>query len=152
MKSKSPDRSRERAGRGVMRTNTIIVSMLFLATCFGFAQDQAVPIFRILPADVAQNSIRQFNFSSNCFAVKWTYTEAGAQKMLAFWEANKGQEARIEVGRFVTPLTENTFHPMPPTFTNYVQWKEGWLKHRTDKIFVVNETDAHEILAGLRSQ
>jgi len=41
---------------------------------------------------------------------------------------------------------------MPPTFTKYAQWKEGWLKHRTDKFLGVSEKDAREIVAGLQSK
>ena len=44
------------------------------------------------------------------------------------------------------------FRPMPPTFTNYTQWKEGWLKYRTDKFLGVSEGDAKKIVAGLKSR
>lgn len=32
------------------------------------------------------------------------------------------------------------------------QWKEGRLKHRTDKVLGVSEEDAHKIVAGLKTR
>jgi hypothetical protein len=92
------------------------------------------------------------NLFAKSFAVRWTYTEAGAMKMLAFNEAHEGQKTRIVIGNFESPLGENVFRPMPPAFTNYVQWKEGWLQHRTDKIVGVSADDAKQIVAGLKSK
>jgi hypothetical protein len=37
-----------------------------------------------------------------------------------------------------------------PVDTNYVQWKGGWLQHRTDKIVGVNGEDAKTIIAGFK--
>jgi hypothetical protein len=34
--------------------------------------------------------------------------------------------------------------------TNYVQWKEGWMKYRTDKVVGVSEADARKIVDGLQ--
>jgi hypothetical protein len=50
-----------------------------------------------------------------------------------------------------TNLIVNIFMPMP-TFTNYAQWKEGWLKHRTDKMFCKTEDDAKTIITGLKGK
>jgi hypothetical protein len=116
------------------------------------AQEQQVPARRILPEDVVQNSIKLSRMTTNQFVVRWTYTEAGAKKMLAFNEAHEGQKVRILVGNFELPAHESQFRPMPPVFTNYAQWKEGWLKHRKDKLFGVSEDDANKILAGLKSK
>jgi hypothetical protein len=113
---------------------------------------ESVPARRILPEDIVQDSIQLVRFPTNSFAVRWTYTEAGAKKMLAFNEAHEGQKVRIAVGNFETPPHEFMFRPMPPTFTNYAQWKEGWLKHRTDKFFGVSEDNAKKIAAGLKSK
>ena len=112
----------------------------------------SVPTIRILPEDVVQDSILQVRFTPSTFAVKWTYTEAGAKKMLAFREAQEGQKVRTLVGDYVTPPTLITFQPMPPLFTNYTQWKKGWLKRRTDKYFGVREEDARAISTGLKGK
>jgi len=109
------------------------------------------PTRRILPEDIVQASIQLWRFSTNKFAVKWTYTEAGASRMLAFRENHERQRVRTVVGSYETPLHEYKFVPMPPTFTNYAQWKEGWLKHPTDKFYGVSEENAKKIVAGLKS-
>ncbi len=114
------------------------------------SQDQGVPTVRILPKDVVQDSVEQVRFTTNTFVVRWTYTEAGARKMLAFREAHEGKKARTVVGSFETPPSEVMFRAMPPLFTNYVQWKEGWLKRRTDKFFGVSEAEANAITASLK--
>jgi len=67
--------------------------------------------------------------------------------MLAFREAHEGQTVRTIIGTCESRPHEISFHPMPPTFTNYAQWKAGWLKYRT-----VSEGDARKIIAGLKSQ
>jgi len=72
--------------------------------------------------------------------------------MLAFREAHEGNKVRTVVGNFVTRPTEIIFRPMPTAFTNYTQWKEGWLKRRTDKFFGVSEDDAKAINAGLKGK
>jgi hypothetical protein len=135
-----------------MNKCTLITAMLLLAAYFGFAEEQSISTIRISPEDVVQTSIQQFQFSSNSFAVRWTYTEAGAKKALAFWEAHDGQKISTAIGDFNSPPSEHIFRAMPPTFTTYDQWKEGWLKHRMDKIFVRSEADAQKILVGLKSK
>jgi hypothetical protein len=154
-----------------MRKTLILVFAVFSVAGSCLAQEQQVPTRRILPEDVVQDSVLLFQFSTNhsldamdaipvtptnlfvkSFAVRWTYTEAGARKMLAFNEAHEGQKTRIVIGNFESPLGENVFRPMPPAFTNYVQWKEGWLQHRTDKIVGVSADDAKQIVAGLKSK
>jgi hypothetical protein len=113
---------------------------------------ESEPARHILPEDIVQDSILLVRFSTNSFAVRFTYTEAGAKKMLAFREAHECQKVRVVVGSFETPPHEDMFQPMPPVFTNYTQWKEGWLKHRTDKFFCVSEDDAKKIVAGLKTK
>ena len=133
------------------KTLTLILVLLSVADrCL--AQQQAVPTRRIVAEDIVQESIQSVRFSTNSFAVRWTYTEAGAKKMLAFNESHEGQKTRTVIGTFESPPSENVFRPMPPVFTNYAQWKEGWLKRRTDKFFGVNEEDAKKIVAGLKNK
>jgi len=84
---------------------------------------------------------------TNQFIVRWTYTEAGANKMLAFWEQHTGQKVRTQVGKLETPLSIIAPHDIA-----YASWREGWLKTRTDKFFGVSEADAKMIVAGLESR
>src|SRR5580765_4002522 len=118
------------------RSLTLILAMLTVAC---LAQGQTLPTRRILPEDIVQDSIRTVRFSTNTFAVRFTYTGSGARKMLAFREAHEGQKVRTVAGEFESPPGEMMFRPMPPHFTTYAEWKEGWLKHRTDKFFGVSE-------------
>ena len=111
-----------------------------------------IPIRLIVPEEIVQDSIQLFRFSTNRFAVRWSYTEAGAMKKLAFDEVHRNQAVRFLIGSFESRPARLSFHPMPPTFTNYIQWKEGWLKRRTDKIFVQSEQDAQTIVAGLKNK
>jgi hypothetical protein len=133
-----------------MHKMLILVVLSIVVSCL--AQEQVVITRRILPEDIAQDSVQLVQFSTNKFAVRWTYTEAGAKKMLAFNEAHRGQEVRIMVGSFESSPSEVVFRPMPPSFTTYDQWKEGWLKRRTDKFFGVSEDDAKKIVEGLKSK
>jgi hypothetical protein len=132
-----------------MREYLIPILVLLAAACL--AQDKIAPTRRILPEDIVQDSIQLVRFSTNRFAVRFTYTEAGAKKMLAFREAHESQKVRTVVGDFESPLVEMSFRPLPPHFTTYAQWKKGWLEHGTDK-FVVGEDDAKKIVAGLKSK
>ena len=133
-----------------MRKTLILILVMFSVPCF--AQKQTVHIMRILPEDIVQDSIQLVRVSTNSFAVRWTYTEAGAQQMLAFQEAHEGQEVCTVVGSFESQHHQTMFHPMPPHSTTYAQWKEGWLKHRRDKFFGVSEEDAKKIVDGLKKK
>jgi hypothetical protein len=143
---------------------SIAFCLLLLATRHdGAAQALAIPTLRILPEDVVPVSIQQIKMATNKFVVRWTYTEAGARKMLAFREANEGQKTRMGFGAFEFPPSENElsfgifeFAPAEKGFSptplgaNYRQWKEGWMKRRTDKVSGLSEADAKAIAAGLK--
>jgi hypothetical protein len=73
-----------------MRKIVIFCLGLSWISSLGLAQEQAVPSIRILPKDVVQDSVKQLRMTTNQFTVRWTYTEAGAKKMLAFWKAHDG--------------------------------------------------------------
>jgi hypothetical protein len=135
-----------------MHKYTIITTTLLLTVHLGFAAEPLVAEFRITPADVVPASIQQIRFSTNNIAVRWTFTEAGAKKMIDFREAHDGQRISTAVGDFVTPPYEWVFRPLPPPFANYAQWRDGWLKHRTDKMFVRSKADADKILIGLKGR
>jgi hypothetical protein len=134
-----------------MKNTLAFILALLCMTGIGFAQEQAIPTFRILPEDVVQDSIHPVRFNTNSFAVRWTFTEAGANKMLAFSEAHEGQKTCTAIGNFTTTPGISKFVPMP-AFTNYTQWKDGWLKHRTDKMFCKTEDDQKSITAGLEGK
>lgn len=112
------------------------------------AKAKAVPIQNILPEDIVQDSANLVRFSTNGFAVRFTYTEAGAKKMLAFRNAHDGQEVITRVGSYESRGTIWPRDSYPPGWKN----DEGWLKRRTDKFFCVSEDDAKKILAGLKGK
>ena len=124
---------------------------LILALCWSASitrAEDSVPTIRILPEDVVQDSIKQVRVATNHVAVLWTYTEAGAKKMVAFWKAHDGQDAITRIGSFeyrggIAPRSS-----YPPGWGTY----EGWLKTRTDKFYDVDEEDAKKIVAGLKKK
>jgi hypothetical protein len=131
------------------------ILVFLLMTQVGFAEEQ-ISTIKILTEDVVQESIKQRPFAANgailtnAFIVRWTYTEAGARKLLAFTEAHGGENVRTIIGGFETPIGKIVpFQPLPGC-NSYAEWKEGWLKRRTDKIFGVSEEDAKAIVAGLK--
>ena len=155
-----------------------IISLLFFVTYVGLAQEQTnlnssifpediinpinperppkeIPVIRILPTEVEHGSVQkvvlQLGPKKHILAVRWTFTEAGAKRVLAFWEVHDGQKVRTEVGSYAYSGIIDA-HSNPPGCTNISQWREGWLKHRTDKICVVSEDDAKKITEGLQGQ
>ena len=121
---------------------------MLLALCWPFHLGHAqetLSVIRILPEDIVQQSIRQLQVSMNKFAVRWTYTEAGAKKMLAFRRARTGHEAITKVGSF--EVRAKIAEARPPGWT-----EERWLKRRTDKFYGVSEDDAKIIVAGLTNR
>ena len=135
-----------------MSKTLALIFALFSMAGSCLAQALEFPTRTIDPKDIVQDSIRLLRFSTNKFTVRWTYTEEGAMKMLAFREACEGKTTRVVVGDYESQLSPSSFRPMPPTFTNYAQWKEGWLKHRGDNFFSVTEENAKKIIAGLKSR
>ena len=107
---------------------TILTLLLAIVTLGVFAQEQPVATRRILPEDIEQASIQLVRFSTNTFAVKFSYTEAGAKKALASWEAD----------------------PKHPVVS--AEWKTGWLKRRTDKCFFQSEGAATEFMKSIKSK
>ncbi len=128
--------------------NKYLIFLLAVGCSLIIASGQEpVPTIRILPEDVVQGSIERFPFSfgTNKFMVRWTYTEAGANKMLAFWRAQAGQQVITQVGSF--EMRARIYEGRSPGWT-----EEGWLKWRTDKFFGVTEEDASKIVAGLKGK
>ncbi len=107
---------------------TILTLLLAMVTLGLFAQEQPAATRRMLPEDIEQASIQMVRFSTNCFAVRFSYTEAGAKKALASWEAN----------------------PKHPVMS--AEWRTGWLKRRTDKCFFQNESAAAEFMKSIKSK
>lgn len=109
-----------------MRT---ILTLLFAMVALGvFAQEKPVAAIRIFPEDIEQASIQMVRFATNSFAVRFSYTEAGAKKALASWEAD----------------------PKHPAMS--AEWKKGWLKHRSDKCFYQNESAATDFMKSIKGK
>jgi hypothetical protein len=111
--------------------------------------DAAIPTITIHPEDVVQNSIEHFPFPSgaNTFVVRWQYTEEGAKRVRAFWDAHTGRKIRTRIGSFESPLTlVLTSRLLKPSGT------VPWEKVRTDKFVSVSGADANAIVAGLRDK
>jgi hypothetical protein len=137
-----------------MKKTPVFILSLLCMTGLGHSQEQTNQTLCILPEDVVQDSITQWR-AGNYFVVSWTYTQAGANKFVAVNEAHEGQDMWIVIGSHKTLETgmgASNFRPIPPYTTNYIQWKEGWLKHRTDKIFCKTEDDEKAIIAGLEGK
>jgi hypothetical protein len=104
---------------------TFLLAMLALGVS---AQEQRVATRRIPPEDIEQASIQMVRFSTNSFAVRFSYTEAGAKKALASWETD----------------------PKHPVMS--ADWKTGWMKRRTDKCFFQSESAATEFMKNIKSK
>jgi hypothetical protein len=108
---------------------------------------EPTPTRSILPEDIEQDSIQMLRFSTNGFVVRFTYTEAGAKKMLAFRREHAGHEVVIHVGSFERRYTIAPLEVKPAGWT-----EEGYLKHRGDKVFGVSEDEAKKIVDGLKQK
>jgi hypothetical protein len=128
-----------------MRTFLTLTLAVIAFSCF--AQEQPVPTRRILPEDIEQDSIRVVRFSTNSFAVRFTYTEAGAKKMLAVEREHAGHYVITQVGTFERRGMIGPLSARPSGWT-----EEGYLKHRGDKFFGVSEDDAKKIADGLKKK
>jgi hypothetical protein len=126
-----------------MRTMlTLILAMLSMAC---LAEEQSVPTRCILPEEVEQDSIQLYRLSTNSVTVRFTYTEAGAKKMLKFYGEHAGREVITQVGTFECRGKTLPLGSRPEGWT-----EEGYLKHRGDKFFGVSEVDARRIVEGLK--
>ena len=75
------------------------------------------------------------------------------ETMTILWLAgNIPKQARTSLWQFRAHTGANNFRPILPYTTNYTQWKEGWLKHRTDRILLQTEDDEKAIIAGLEGK
>lgn len=106
-----------------------------------------MPAIRLLPADVVSDSVKQVRWTTNTFAVKWKYTEAGARKMVAFWMQHTNQPVCIQVGSFQTPPF---VAPGPVDPLTHSDWRKDWVARRTDQIMNVSESDAKIIIAAMK--
>jgi hypothetical protein len=122
----------------------ILTLLLVMVGVVCFAQEQSVPTLRLLPEDVEQDSIKVQRISTNSYVVRFTYTEEGAKKTLAFGRAHAGQEVVLEVGRFEVSTRNHPSDVKPAGWT-----EKGWLKRRTSKFLGVSEDDARKIVEGL---
>ena len=111
---------------------TVLTLILAMVAVWCLAQEQAVPTRRIVPEDIEQDSSQMVRFSTNSFTVRFTYTEPGAKKMLAFRREHAGHAIVMQVGSFERRTTIAPLETRPAGWT-----EEGWLKRRTDKFFGV---------------
>jgi hypothetical protein len=128
-----------------MRALFVLISIVLSVGCP--AQEQTIPTRRILPDDIEQDSIKVVQFSTNRFAVRFTYTESGARKMLAFRHEHSGCEFMLQVDGFQRRGKIAPVSVRPQGWT-----EEGYLRHRGDKLFGVSQEDAEKIVAGLRTK
>ena len=130
-----------------MRKALLLLSALFWMVRVSQAHDEQPPTLIIYPADVVQASVQQLRAGTNII-VRWAYNEAGAQKMLDFWEKHAGRQVCIRIGAFTSP----TILRSSQGSAGYAEWKQGWLKARTDKFFGVSADDAKAIIVGLMKE
>lgn len=127
----------------------LVLALAICWTSLWAAEQESLPTIRILPEDVDQTSIVQSpaqpGFGTNMLTVRWTYTEAGAKKMLAFRKAHADEKVLERVGDY--ELRATIVASQDPNWT-----EEDWLKRRTDKFLAVNEEDAKKIVAGLKGK
>lgn len=109
------------------------------------------PTLPILSEDVVQGSVHMAEGRSSQYHLRWVYSEAGAQKFLAFIEANEGKKTCYRFGDFTTEPTEWTFRPTR-TANTYAQFKVNWLKSRSRGYSCISERDAKAIATALKGQ
>src|SRR5689334_15875726 len=119
--------------KALMFVSAILWSAQIASAQFSFGVGEEAPSntiasITIHPEDVVQESIQRLRMTTNRFAVRWQYTEEGARKMRAFWDAHAGKRIRTRVGDFETPPA--LVWPRDPAQTNNVV---PWEKMRTDK-------------------
>ena len=125
-----------------------LFALLWIVTAIGcLSQELTLPTRRILSEDVEHDSVRTVRFTTNSFAVRFTYTEAGAKKMLAFRREHAGHDVLLQVGVFERLVRIAALDTRPAGWT-----EEGYLKHRGDKFFDVSEDDAKKIVEGLKKK
>jgi len=127
--------------------------LLFPTAGVGVLGPESVADQVIRADDVEEDSIKVLPFSTDRLYVRWTYTKEGAEKMLAFWESHRGQTVRTVSGTFESKVGEVAkFQPMPPAFTTYAEWREGWLRSRTDDYAGLTREEARKLVAGLKGK
>lgn len=109
--------------------------------------DESIPVIRLTPSDIVQDSIKQVRWTTNAFAVKWKYTETGAKQMLDFWMQHSGKKICIAVGKFTTPpfIAPEPLNPLTQS-----DWKKRWLEIRTDQFINLNEETAKTVVAAMK--
>jgi hypothetical protein len=118
------------------------------------ARPEPTPKLHILAADIEPGSIRIDQFwthsgkpATNNFAVRFTYNEAGARKLLAFQREHAGQEVVIRIGGVEWRTTMASGERQSTGSTG-----KGWFESRTDKILGVSEREAKRIAKNLRER
>jgi len=129
------------------KSYVVLILVLLLATAgLKAGAAEAVPTIQLGPGDIVQDSIKQVHWSTNLFAVKWSYTESGAKRMVDFWGQHPGKKVCIQVGKFTTPPF---VAPGPEDPVTHEDWRPGWLQRHTDRFLNITEKDAKTIVAGM---
>ena len=130
-----------RAMQNTLIFASVLISIINMTTAqnlsqqsqLGFGGSDRLVTLTISSDDVIQQSLLVFRRATNVF-VKFQYTEAGSNKVRAFYESHQGEMARIRIGTFATP-------PFPVNNTNTAG---------RDGFWGLPEKDANAVLAGLK--
>gem|GEM_PF-3280144 len=133
-----------------MRAFCILIPAVLLCLRFSGIAGETVPTIRLTAADVVPESIKRVRWSTNgMYAVKWSYTETGAKRMVEFWSQHAEQKVRIQVGTFATPPF---VAPGPENPVTHDDWRPAWIARRTDKFMNLSDADATVIVEGLKKK
>ncbi|MDE3100592.1 MAG: hypothetical protein KGJ88_14075 [Verrucomicrobiota bacterium] len=124
-----------------------LLLMLVCSPILAARAKASLPVIRLMPSDIVQDSIKQVHWTTNTFVVKWKYTRPGAKRMLDFWMQHSGQKVCIVVGSFTTPPFTA---PGPLNPLDGSHWKKRWLEIRTDEFVNLNQETAKTIVAALK--
>jgi len=132
-----------------MRKSCILIPVILLCAGLSGWARETFPTIRLGAADIEQDSIKQVRWSTNgLFAIKWNYTEAGAKRMVEFWNQHPEQKVCIEIGTFETPPF---VAPGPENPVTHQDWRPAWIKRRTDRMINLSDADAKAVVEGMRS-
>jgi hypothetical protein len=118
------------------------------------ARPEPATTLYILPEEIEPGSIRIDQFSThsakpvtNNFVVRFTYTEAGARRLLAFQREHAGHQVVIRIGGVEWRTTMATGAKQPAGWID-----EGWLQRRTAKFLGLSEEEARKLATGLKQR
>src|ERR1039457_2531633 len=110
-----------------MKKCTVLLLSLCWSLCISQAQE-TIPTFRIQPEDIVQSTIKlEQSWGGTKIEVSWTYTEAGAQKLVDFVRQHLGQKMCEQIGGFKHTIADvDKFDDN----TNALDVLEHWKSHQ----------------------